>query len=321
MSLQAQTELEGMMRIDHISFEDEAEEAILVEKNVITKVHYSTVICKFCGNSGSVVHYGKTPKGTQRYLCQKCHRTFVDNKAPEKMHYSSDVIASAINRFYDAASLNQIKRQIKLDFGVSPSHMTIYRWIARYSKKAAQKLKDVPIHVADTWVADETVLNLKSNRGENIWFFDAIDDETKFLLASHMAEKRTTRDAQILMKQAEERANGIPKIIVTDKLRSYLDAVEKSWGADTKHVKTSPFVKGKREDSTRAIERFHGTLKDRTKVMRALADKKSAKTVLDGFLVHYNFFRPHSALGGKTPAEAAGAQSPYRSWKDVVKSK
>jgi transposase-like protein len=309
------------MRIDHISFEDEAEEAILVEKNVITKVHYSTVTCKFCGNSGSVVHYGKTPKGTQRYLCQKCHRTFVDNKAPEKMHYSSDVIASAINRFYDAASLNQIKRQIKLDFGVSPSHMTIYRWIAKYSRKAAKVLANIPVGTTDTWVADETVLKLKSNRGQNIWFWDVIDEGSKFLLATHMSETRTTKDAQRLMEKAQQRAKGIPKTIITDKLRAYLDAVEKVWGADTKHVKSSPFVKGKKEDSTRAIERFHGTLKDRTKVMRALADKKSAKIILDGWDIHYNFFRPHQAHKGKTPAQAAGIKSPYSSWKDVVKDK
>ena len=291
-----------------------------LNRNPITKIQYTVIHCKFC-DSTSVVKCGLTEKGKQRYRCQTCNRTFVGIDTPEKMHYSTDVIASAINRFYDAASLNQIKRQIEMDFGVSPSHMSIYRWVARYGKKAAKRLKDVPINVADTWVADETVLNLKSNKGEKVWFFDAIDDETKFLLASHMAETRTTKDAEILMKRAQARANSIPKMIVTDKLRSYLDAVEKAWGADTKHITTSPFVKGRREDSTRAIERFHGTLKDRTKVIRALADKKSARTILDGWLVHYNFFRPHSALGGKTPAEAAGAQTPYRSWKDVVKDK
>jgi hypothetical protein len=43
------------------------------------------------------------------------------------------------------------------------------------------------------------------------------------------------------------------------------------------------------------------------------------RIVTDGWLVHYNFFRPHSALGGKTPAEAADAEAPFKSWADVVK--
>ena len=46
--------------------------------------------------------------------------------------------------------------------------------------------------------------------------------------------------------------------------------------------------------------------------------KGTAKIVMDGWLAHYNFFRPHGALGGKTPAQVAGAESPYKSWKDVI---
>ena len=249
---------------------------------------------------------------------QKCKRTFVEANTPEKAHYSYDVIASAINQFYEAASLHKISRQLKLDYGVSPSHMTIYRWISRYSKKAAKALGGLPIESKGNWVADETVLKLKSNRGQNIWFWDVIDDDTKFLLSSHMSETRTTKDAEKLMRKAESCAELVPKQIITDKLRSYLDAVEKTWGAGTKHITASPFIKGKGEDSTRAIERFHGTLKDRTKVMRSLANKDSAKIILDGWLAHYNFFRPHQSLNGKSPAEAAGIISPYKSWKDVV---
>lgn len=54
-------------------------------------------------------------------------------------------------------------------------------------------------------------------------------------------------------------------------------------------------------------------------MLRALANRDSAKIVLDGWLVHYNFFRPHSGLKGKTPAEAARAKGvPFASWADVV---
>jgi hypothetical protein len=37
-----------------------------------------------------------------------------------------------------------------------------------------------------------------------------------------------------------------------------------------------------------------------------LDDSKSASDVVDGLRLAYNFMRPHSALNGKTPAEAAG---------------
>jgi hypothetical protein len=38
--------------------------------------------------------------------------------------------------------------------------------------------------------------------------------------------------------------------------------------------------------------------------MRGLKDEPTARTIIDGFRIYYNFIRPHMALKGKTPAEA-----------------
>jgi hypothetical protein len=35
-------------------------------------------------------------------------------------------------------------------------------------------------------------------------------------------------------------------------------------------------------------------------------DEAKTEAMLDGWFVFYNFLRPHSSLGGKTPAEVAG---------------
>lgn len=52
--------------------------------------------------------------------------------------------------------------------------------------------------------------------------------------------------------------------------------------------------------------------------MRGLNSVESALTFTDGWLVYYNFFRPHESLGNKTPAEVAKADFPYKSWKEVI---
>lgn len=303
-------------RIEITSFDTESGTAILHRRNIVTRARYTAVKCKFCDDWESVVQYGKTPKGTQRYLCQKCSRTFIDNKAPERMRFPTEVIASAINQFYESSSLHKIKRQLQLDFGVRPDHSTIYDWIVRYTKKATKAFEDTKMKVGNTWVADETVLKLKSGGGENVWLFDCLDEDSKFLLASHLTPHRYTKDAQTLMEKAEKRAGKMPRVIITDKLRSYLRAMEETFGARTKHHQSGPFALTR---STRSIERLHGTIKDRTKIMRGLANKESAKLVMDGWSIHYNFFRPHGGLDSKTPAEVAGVDSPYRNWADVVR--
>jgi transposase-like protein len=239
----------------------------------------------------------------------------MDNAAKGRMQYPIEAVASALNQFYESASLSKIQRQLQLTYGVSPGPSTIYNWIIHYSKKAAKVLDSVPVKAGPAWIADETVIKLKEKGGVNLWFWDIIDNKTRFLLASHMSESRGSKDAQALMEKAARRANSIPKVVITDKLAAYLDGIELAFGADTKHIRAKKLTS---EDGTQLIERFHGTLKDRTKVMGALMRKATAKLVTDGWLAHYNFFRPHQALGGKTPAEAANAEAPYKSWRDVV---
>jgi len=101
-------------RIEEHKFDKETGRAMLTQRNIITKAKYTTVKCKFCGDVESVVLYGYTKKRVQRYLCQKCERTFLDNKAPEKMHYPTEAIAAALNQFYESASLRKIQRQLQL---------------------------------------------------------------------------------------------------------------------------------------------------------------------------------------------------------------
>jgi transposase-like protein len=169
------------------------------------------------------------------------------------------------------------------------------------------------ITAGNIWVADETVLKL--DKDINGWFFDIIDDDTRFLLASHMSLNRTTKDAQTLMEKALERAGKMPKIVYTDRLRAYLDGIELTFGAYTEHRQGGPFDI---QNNTNKIERFHSTLKSRTEIMRGMHNKQTAVLIMDGWLINYNYFRPHESLGNKTPAVAAKSDYPYKNWNDVV---
>jgi putative transposase len=179
-----------------------------------------------------------------------------------------------------------------------------------------KRFKDCHPQVGDVWVADETVLRID---GANIWLYDIIDEKTRFMLASRIATSRTTEDAKQLMLVASKCAGKNPKVVKTDRNNSYLDGIEQAFGADTEHRLGSPFVLSK-EDSTSLIERFHGTLKARTKVMRGLKSIDTAIQFADGFLTYYNFLRPHEKLEGRTPAEVAGIDYPFKTWADVIRN-
>jgi len=184
------------------------------------------------------------------------------------------------------------------------------------------KAREYTPKVGNVWVADETVLHIGGRKIDRLkkgmWFWDIIDTKTRFLLASHISSSRTIEDATTLMEKAWERADKVPEIVITDKLQAYLDGVSTVFGrTTTKHIRSRGFAV---EFNTNLIERFHGTLKDRTKVMRGMKTVKTARLILDGWLVYYNFFRPHESLNDKTPAEVAGIKFPFKNWLDVVKS-
>lgn len=274
--------------------------------------HQGMVKCKYCG-SEDVVKFG-TYKGIQRWWCKDCKRKFVDTDALYKMKTPIRQIASALSGYYGGMSLNAICRHLEQQYETSFTDAGIYNWLIRFTKDAIKEAKKHTPEVGKVWVADETVLKVG---GKKIWFWDIIDAKTRFLLASHISQTRTIKDARALMEEASKRAgNATPDIILTDKLAVYYDGIEMTFGADTKHIP----IKGLTATlNTNLIERFHGTLKDRTKVMRGLKKQKTAKLLLNGWLVYYNFFRPHEALGDRTPAEKAGIKFPFKDWMDVVR--
>lgn len=271
--------------------------------------------CKHCG-SQDTFKYGKY-KETQLFMCHDCHKRFIPNDNLFRMRTPATQVSSAITRYYDDESVSAICRQFKEEFGYLPSKNTVFRWITKYTQSAKNLTKDLhPKSLGTTWIADETVLKIG---GKNVWMYDIIDKDTRFLLATRLSYTRTTADAKALMEQASKVAGIKPKEVLIDGNNSYLDSIEQAFGSDAEHVRGNPFSSKESGESTSRIERFHGTIKSRTKVMRGLKDFETAHEFIDGYIIHYNFIRPHESLEGKTPAQVAGIEYDFHSWNDITR--
>jgi len=270
-----------------------------------------TITCKNCG-SEAVVKFGSY-KGVPRYWCKVCQRKFKADTDVFHMKVPAEYVNRAVGEYYAGLSINDIRNLLKQDYGYYPSKSVVFQWVNKYTDVATKHFKDYHPQVGDIWVADETMLDLDGQH--KVWFYDIIDEKTRFLLASRVALSRTTHDAEMLMKEASKRAGKVPKEVITDQNYSYLDGIELTFGSETIHRQGSPFDV---EVNTNMIERFHGTIKERTKVMRGLHTLESARLFMDGWLVHYNFFRPHMSLKDRTPASVAGIRFPFRNWKDIT---
>jgi len=271
----------------------------------------NNVACKFCG-FGHVIKFG-TFNGIQRYYCKDCQRKFTELDTLPKMKTPINEIGSALNMYYGGSPIDAIQSNLQQSYGKYLSEPAIYKWIVRFTKEAIAKAKDFKPEVGNVWLADETGLNV-GNR--NVWFWDIIDAKSRYLLASHISVLRTTNDAQILIEKAIRRAGKMPDVVITDKLRAYIDGIDLATGGRAAHIRSKPFTD---ENSTNIIERFHGTLKQRTEVIHHFKNLETARLLTEGWLIHYNFFKDHESLGNVSPVEHMKVDMPFHNWDDIVR--
>jgi transposase-like protein/DNA-directed RNA polymerase subunit RPC12/RpoP len=280
----------------------------------LEEYHYTEpnpIRCPRCG-SLDIWKYG-VREGVQEYLCAKCKRKFTARDLPYGMRTPVDQIGASLAMYYNGLSLADVAQYLRQTHDNPVDRATVYRWLIKFTREAIEVFKSVKPKVSDTWIADETAIKFAD---ELYWIWDIIDRDTRFLLASYLSPNRGTREAKRLMELASECADKAPKRVITDKLRAYIDGIELVFGAETRHIQSSPFGGS---ESTNIIERFQGTIKERTKVLWGFKTPETAKLILAGFMIHYNFFRGHLSLGNRTPAEVAGIKVPVKNWTELVR--
>ncbi len=281
--------------------------------DVLRKATMTMPKCKFC-RSEDVVFNGHR-KGTQYFLCRNCGRGFVNNQAVPRGRFPVDTVARALYNYYAGMSLNAICEGIKQDTGNPVSDTSVYKWLEKYTRIALDEASKHTPKVGEKWVMDETVVSLD---GRKYWLITALDKETRYLLGTKISTNRSGKDINELLREATEKTGTIPSQILTDGWGGYRDAIEQAYGAESKHIVSKPFTDA--DLSTNLMERWNGTLKDRLKPMRGMDRNSNFQLILDGFILYYNYLRPHMGLGGATPAQVASIDYPYKSWGDVVRS-
>ena len=135
--------------------------------------------------------------------------------------------------------------------------------------------------------------------GKQNYLFASMDDDTRYWLASDMAETKFQHNADNLLELTKLQARKSPKNFITDGLPAYMKSSKRVFGKGTNHVRHI-HLKG---DKNNKMERLNGEIRDREKVFRGL--KKMDTPILDGMKAYYNFTKKHGSLNDKTPADIA----------------
>jgi len=272
-----------------------------------------------CSNCGSMHiqkwgwKYRKDGTRVQRFKCMSCsHRWNAKTEGFERMRANPHAITVALDLYFKGVSLRKIVDHLNQFERVNVSHVAVLKWIQKYVVVMRDYVHAMKPELSRVFHADETKVSI---RGQWVWLWHLMDGDTRFLLANHVSQGRNVADAQFAFREAKATAKVEPRVLLTDGLGSYGPAARREF-SDAVHV-AGVGLQGRLNNN--CMERYHGTFKERNKVMRNL--KNTDTPILDGQRIYYNHIRPHQGLNGKTPAQAAGLELDLgvNKWESIIK--
>jgi putative transposase len=107
--------------------------------------------------------------------------------------------------------------------GIVVSHETVRRSMLKFGATFAAEIRKRQTAVGDKWRLDEVVIAIS---GERHWLWRAVDQHG-VLLDVQVQRRRDARAAARLMRKLLGRQGRAPRVMITDKLRSYGAAAKK----------------------------------------------------------------------------------------------
>jgi len=267
------------------------------------------IICEKCKGRNikkDGVRKTKNRGYVQRYKCKDCSYRFSIDDGFWKMKNHEKKITACINMYYAGMSLRKIQEHLQMFAPKNCHYSTIYRWIVKYSKMISKFTDKLQIRSGQELMSDEMEYR---RLGEQNWFVDVMDAETRFMVASDYMKSRTIENLTNVLKKSKFATNGNVKIITTDGLQGYPRVLRKVFGLNRIKGKSKIIhnvVIADERGFIHKIERLHNTIRDRTKIMRGFhGSLESAKAIMKGFEIYYNFIRKHQGIDRRTPSELA----------------
>src|ERR1700749_4437974 len=161
--------------------------------------------------------------------------------------------------------------------GLDISYETVRRWALKFGPAIARRLRQGRPRPSNRWLLDEMLVRIA---GERMYLWRAVDHEGE-VLDMLVQRRRDSRAALRLMRKLLRKQGFVPKLLVTDKLRSYASAF--------RHLRlTCPHEQGLR--SNNRAENSHQAVRRRERKMQRFKSVRSAQRFLSMHAAVHNTF-------------------------------
>jgi transposase-like protein len=203
--------------------------------------------------------------------------------------FPSDVIVLAVRCYLRFSLSYRDLEEMLAERGIQVDHVTVYRWVQRFTPLLADAARPCRHLVGDRWFVDETYVKVA---GRWRYVYRAIDQFGQ-VIDVFISARRDAKAARRFFQRAIGTMRVMPVEVVTDHAPVYPALLEAllpaAWHRTDRYANNH-------------IEADHGRLKARLRPMRGLKQDRSARIVIAGHAFVQNVRRGHYELAPEEPA-------------------
>src|SRR5512132_1925 len=202
--------------------------------------------------------------------------------------FPPDVIVLAVRWYLRFALSSRDVEELLAERGVQVDHVTVYRWVQRFTPLLAEAARPCRHTVGSRWYVDETYVKVAG-----CWrYVYRVIDQAGQVIDVVVSPRRDGNAARRFFQRATGTTKVTPVEVVTDRAPTYPMVLEEllpaAWHRTDRYANNH-------------IEADHGRVKARLRPMRSLKQDRSARVVIAGHALVQNLRRGHYELAVEEP--------------------
>ncbi|WP_215453007.1 IS6 family transposase [Streptomyces sp. ATCC 21386] len=193
--------------------------------------------------------------------------------------YPVEVISHCVWLYFRFPLSFREVEELMLERGIVVSYETVRRWCAKFGQAYAGALRRRQPRPGDKWHLDEVFIKIN---GEQKYLWRAVDQDGN-VLDILVQKRRDKAAARRFLRRLMKKTRMVPRVVVTDKLRSY--------GAAHREVMPSVEHRSHKGLNNRA-ENSHQPTRQRERAMKRFRSAGGAQRFLSAFSGISPHFRP-----------------------------
>jgi transposase-like protein len=224
------------------------------------------------------------------------HLGSVSRSAFAGFRFPPEVITLAVRWYLRFGLSYRDVEELLAERGIEVDHVTIYRWVQRFTPELAEAAKARRHIVGDHWHVDETYVKVG---GSWRYLFRAIDQFGQ-VIDVYLSARRDSASARRFFERAIADTRISPVEVTTDRYRLYPRVLDELVPAALHRTQVH---------ANNSLETDHGRLKARLRPMRGLKRDRTARVIVAGHALIQNLRRGFYDLGTDEPPAVRLAQA------------